>query len=133
MTIRSAEEFVRLRTSQDPEEYGRAASEDADESVWFEIVRDYPDMRQWVAHNKSVPLTVLGVLAADGDRGVRWMVASKRKLTHDLFDLLAGDPDEGVRARLAANAKVPQTVLEKLSEDPSPLVRAAAESALGKR
>lgn len=31
--ITSAEEFVRLRLSDDPEEYGRSASNSADESV----------------------------------------------------------------------------------------------------
>lgn len=33
--ITSAEEFVRLRSSHDPELYYRAAHEEADEAVWL--------------------------------------------------------------------------------------------------
>ena len=131
VTIRSAEEFIRLRTSEDPAEYNRAASEDADESVWLQLVQEHPELRFWVAQNKAVPLSILRMLVTADDERVRWMVAGKRKLSNDLFELLVSDPDEGVRARLARNAKVPRGVLEKLLHDPSSLVRDAAEAALG--
>jgi hypothetical protein len=87
--IEPADEFVRLRASDNPNEYGRAAMDEAPESVWFEIVRLYPQMRRWVAYNKTFAVSVLEVLAADEDEHVRLFVAGKRKLTPALFDLCA--------------------------------------------
>lgn len=76
--IESAEEFVRLRTSEDPAEYNKAARDEASESTWRDVIERYPDMRFWVAQNKTVPLTVLEVLRHDPDEQVRDMVTSKR-------------------------------------------------------
>jgi hypothetical protein len=36
--IRTAEEFVLLRTSADPEEYRRAALDEAPAEVWHEVI-----------------------------------------------------------------------------------------------
>lgn len=130
MTIESAEEFVRLRSSEDMDEQHRASHEDASESVWLSVVRDHPDMRSWVAQNKTVPLAILRVLATDEDADVRGTVASKRKLDAALFELLAGDSDSAVRHRVACNAKVPRPVLEALADDPEPFVNDAARSRL---
>jgi hypothetical protein len=76
--IKSADEFVRLRTSEDPEEYGRAARDEASEATWLEVIERFPDMRRWVAHNKTVPLSILEVLRQDPDEDVVWMVRTKR-------------------------------------------------------
>lgn len=131
--IESAEEFVRLRTSRNPEEYRRAAAEEATTEVWIDVIRRFPNMRSWVAHNKSVPLEILDRLSVDQSPDVRSVVADRRKLTPELFQRLATDPDESVRARIAYNKKVPLDVLEKLISDPAALVREAAQFALGRR
>ncbi len=81
--ITSAEEFLALRTSEDPTDQDRATRDNADVSVWLEVVTTYPSMRQWVAHNKTVPSEVLQTLASDPDPAVRWEVAGKRKLDPD--------------------------------------------------
>jgi hypothetical protein len=75
--IESAEEFVRLRSSEIPEEYRLAAHDRADESTWREIVDRFPEMRFWVAQNKTVPLSILEVLRDDPDEQVRSMVRAK--------------------------------------------------------
>jgi hypothetical protein len=124
--IRSAEEFRRLRRSDKPEEYGRAASEPADEAVWREVIHSYPDMRVWVAHNKAVPLEILRILAKDDDVRVRSMVARKRKLDKALFMDLAHDRDESVRHSVACNGKAPAEVLRYLSKDEHRFVAEAA-------
>lgn len=124
--IESAEEFVALRASSDPDEYGRAANDAASTDVWLDVVKERPDMRFWVAQNKTVPLEVLEVLASDNDERVRRMVASKRKLSRELFEKLARDADETIRACVARNAKVPLDVRDRLARDPSRLVREAA-------
>src|SRR5688572_23658542 len=115
--IESAEEFQRLRESENPEEYWRAAHEPASVEVWREIIARYPELREWVAHNKTVPLQILAELACDTDPRVRAMVAMKRKLAPELQLRLATDPDDGVRERLAWNAKATRAALERLSAD----------------
>ena len=76
--IDSADEFVRLRRSDDPAEYGRAARDEASTETWLEVIDRYPDMRFWVAQNKTVPLEVLEILRQDPDERVRSMVLHKR-------------------------------------------------------
>jgi len=115
--IESAEEFVYLRNSEVIEEYGRAANEEASLDTWQEVIMRYPEMKKWVAHNKSVPLEILRILAADSDRDVRWVVATKRKLSKELQLQLARDCDEGVRNRIAYNTKAYKEPLELLTHD----------------
>ncbi|MBA4010716.1 MAG: hypothetical protein C0481_02510 [Phenylobacterium sp.] len=115
--IGSADEFSRLRRSSDPDEYGRAAREEAAEEVWLEVISRYPDMREWVAHNKTVPLEILALLARDLDQRVRQAVAMKRKLSRQLFEQLALDSDATVRSTIAGNPNVPRDVLEALAAD----------------
>jgi hypothetical protein len=84
-------------------------------------------MRAWVAQNKTVPVSILRILAADSDPNVRYVVASKRKLTPDLLTRLSHDADESVRLRVAWNPKCPVEILETLAEsDPWSEVRTKA-------
>ena len=112
--IQSAEEFVDLRTKNDPEAtHGKALK-----SVWLAILNRYPDFKEWVVHNKTVPVSVLRLLASDPDQKVRYAVAMKRKCPHDILEILARDEDEMVRARVAWNASTPDDILELLRDDP---------------
>lgn len=129
--IETAEEFVRLRMSALPDEYQRAANEAASLDVWHAIVAGWPEMRKWVAHNKTVPIEILEVLSRDENPEVRVAVALKRKLTRTIFERLAADLDESVRARIACNPKAPRDVFERLSRDTSSLVSDAATRRMG--
>jgi hypothetical protein len=91
--MNSAEEFIRLRTSGDPAEYLRAAREEAPVAVWREIIERHPDMRSWVAHNRTVPVEVLAILARDPSSDVRHSVAMKIKLPLELILDLAKTGD----------------------------------------
>lgn len=117
VTIRDAEEFVRLRESDVPADYRRASSEDAPVDVWLEVVRSYPHMRFWVAQNKTVPPAVLAVLLADPDARVRAMVARKRSLDPLSLMKLAEDEDETVRAAVARNPATSDATLRQLAND----------------
>lgn len=128
--IESAEEFVRLRTSEIMEEYNRAAHDEAPESVWLDVIARYPDMREWVAHNKKIPLSILEILAGDERWRVRLTVAMKRKLSQELIVGLSGDPDESVRVQIARHPKAPLAVVQKLAKDREALVREAADRVL---
>ena len=124
--IESAQEFIRLRTSELPNDYLRAAHEEASDAVWRELVADHPEMRLWVAHNKTVPVAILELLHTDSSADVRCTVARKRKLPEQLQQALAADSDASVRHALACNAKVANAVLQTLAADSEPFVREAA-------
>jgi len=128
--ITNAEEFLRLRTSTNPDEYHRAAHEPAPESVWRDVITRYPEMRSWVAHNKTVPLAILDTLSTDPDPQVRSQVAMKRKLPEPLQLRLAHDPDGGVRYQLACNAKVTRNILQLLAGDEESFIRERAQQRL---
>ncbi|GAB3057174.1 hypothetical protein GCM10027053_18500 [Intrasporangium mesophilum] len=44
----------------------------------MDVIERFPDMRLWVAQNKTVPLSILEVLREDADERVVWMVRKKR-------------------------------------------------------
>ncbi|MDD5369484.1 MAG: hypothetical protein PHQ40_10380, partial [Anaerolineaceae bacterium] len=124
--IKSSEEFAQLRTSSNPSDHHRASQEPASDAVWFEIIKNYPEMRAWVAQNKTISSEVLDMLSQDPSAEVRSLVAMKRKLPERIQLLLAADPDEGVRSRLVYNDKATKRVLEILSRDAKPSIRERA-------
>lgn len=126
MVIRSADEFVELRSSSERALYTRAAHESAPEEVWIAVIEQYPEYRDWVAHNKSIPESIIRILASDPDRRVRFTIAMKRATPRDILERLAHDPDDGVRARVAHNAKTPVAILQILQHDSADHVKEAA-------
>jgi len=124
--IRSAKEFIELRTNNNE----RATYDKAQKSVWLKVIREYPDFKEWVVHNKTVPLSILRILATDSDPKVRFAVAMKRKCEPTILEQLAKDEDETVRVRVAYNQKTPAHVLDKLRTDASRLVVDAVASRL---
>ena len=113
----SADEFVSLLGSEDAGERERYRSDELPVDVCLEIINRYPEYRDAVVSNKTVPIEILVLLSDDPDPWIRSHVASKRKLTSELFERLARDEDSSVRARIACNAKVPLEVLEMLTHD----------------
>ena len=131
--ICSAQEFVSLRSSDIPEEYLRAASEEAPLEVWHEVINNHPDMLFWVAQNKTVPIAILEILAGDQDERVRSMVAAKSKLPEALQLRLTEDPSPLVRMRLARHKKATSRVLAILATDPNPEIRQVVQERLENR
>ncbi len=93
--IESADEFARLRTSADPAEYRRAAHDEATEETWRDVIVRFPEMRFWVAQNKTVPLSILEDLRKDSDGRVRSIVRAKGvwKRAHPEDAKRIGDPE----------------------------------------
>lgn len=127
--IISAEEFVSLRSSSNPENYLRSINESTTLEIWFEIIHDYQSMREWVVLNKTIPLEVLETLINDNDPAVRRNIAMKNKLTRNMFDSLIEDKDASVRNRLIYNKNIPKDLLQKLASDKELFVR---ENAINK-
>ena len=115
--IESAEEFVRLRSSENQEEYSRAAHEEAPVEVWNEVIENYPDMAFWVVQNKTVPYELLELLAGHTEDRVRSMVARKNKLNEPLLLKLAFDTSDSVRMTIARHKKATLAVLKPLTND----------------
>jgi len=130
--IDNVAEFVRLCTSDIPEERRRAKTETTVESVLLGVLEQYPDMAPCVIRNNSVTIAVLEKLANSSDPEIRWWIATKRKLSPELIERLSTDDDETVRQRIAYNVKTPRSVLEVLANDASEVVSRAAQSRLGK-
>ncbi|WP_225642593.1 hypothetical protein [Streptomyces werraensis] len=128
--IETADEFVRLCNSSEPQERRRATLEEASVQVWREVVDQYPEERIGVVQNKTVPLVILEMLIDDPDNRVRFMVAMKRKLSPDLLERLANDVDESIRLRVAQHRNTSRETLESLREDPWSEVRATVEDRL---
>ena len=104
--IISAQEFKKLRLSDDHNEQLRASTDSASIDVWSEVIALYPDLKEWVAHNKTIQIEILEILATDNDPRVRCVVARKRKINDKIFDLLKNDVDESVRHALICNTKL---------------------------
>jgi len=130
--IDSAEEFVRLRTSANPQEYRRAANDEATVEVWRDVIQRFPEMKEWVIHNKQIQIEILALMARDPSASIRSCVADKRKLGAQLFDTLSRDADESVRARIAWNQGAPVEILQRLARDDTALVRQAAATNLAR-
>ncbi len=131
--IGSAEEFARLRLSQVREEYERAAQEPAPPEVWLEVIERYPELRKWVAHNKTTSAEILQTLATDKDPDVRSAVAMRRSCPPDARVSLSMDRDERVRATVARNPKTSEELLRRMENDPSPFIRQLAADRLTSR
>src|SRR5438876_6356828 len=109
--ITSPEEFIALLASDDPQVNKQAAHVSASEEIWLNVIEKYPRAKKWVAHNKTVPNSILQILAGDSDPEVRWWVAMKRRVDPSILEKLASDPNEGVRLRVAYNKKTPSHIL----------------------
>lgn len=126
--IKSAEEFVKLRSSEKMDEYLKAAWDDAPLEVWLEVIKNYPDMREWVAHNKSIPVEIMEILADDADERVRFNVATKNRLPEQLQLKLANDSESSVRQRIVYNKKATFQVICILLNDEDEDIRILAKN-----
>ncbi|WP_367322736.1 hypothetical protein [Streptomyces sp. HUAS ZL42] len=116
--IESAAEFIQLRESGNGADYQRLKRDEAPVEVWREIVAEHPDMRFWVAFNRTVPVEVLRQLAQDADWRVRDKVASRRDTPPDVLGDLALDESDAVASSVAGNPSTPDTALRALIEHP---------------
>lgn len=128
--IRTAAEFVSLRESHDPNDYRRAAHDDAPLDVWLEVIASFPHMKKWVVLNKTVPVVVIEALARDEDPTIRSVVAMKRKAPADVLRELSSDAEAGVRATVASNPNTPLDVLRNLTADREAFVAELARERL---
>ena len=129
-TIKSADEFLQLRTSDDPVEYRRAANSPATDEVWLDVIERFPEMREWVAHNKTISQEIIEKLSVDESARVRYTIAQKRKVPEHVLRRLAVDNDDGVRLAVARHPKAPHALLTEMLQDDWEEVRLVAKRRL---
>jgi hypothetical protein len=128
--ITSVEESIRLRESKDPAEYNRSAWVTMPLPVWWDLVRNHPDMRFWAANNRTAPSEILAELIKDSDWRVRDRVASKRKCPPELLERLVDDPHDAVRRLVAGHPRSPRSTVARLVDDPWPVIAQEARTRL---
>ncbi|MFD5019771.1 hypothetical protein ACFWMP_12785 [Paenibacillus sp. NPDC058367] len=80
------------------------------------------------AHNKSIPIEIMEILADDADERVRFNVATKNRLPESLQMKLAKDLDSSIRKRIVYNKKVTFRVLTILLNDDDEDIRVLAKN-----
>lgn len=128
--ITSVAEYIRLRESDDPAEYNRSVWATMPLPVWWDLVRDHPDMRFWAAHNRTVPSEILTELIKDPDWRVRDRVAGKRRCPPELLEQLVDDPHDAVRRLVAGHPRSSRATVERLVDDPWPVIAQEARARL---
>ncbi|MFY1672570.1 hypothetical protein ACN27G_21820 [Plantactinospora sp. WMMB334] len=116
--IETVAEFIRLVESDDPDERRRSTWEDALPQVWKTLVDDHPEMRFWVAHNRTVPEEILRILAVDPEWRVRHRVASRRSCPSGILELLSNDTYDSVASLVAGHPNAPSSALRRLAKYP---------------
>jgi hypothetical protein len=131
--ISSVEEFIALVESDDPADRRRSAWEEAPSTVWLSLIELHPDMRFWIAHNRTVPGEILGLLVRDPDWRVRDRVASRNSTPSGILELLANDEHEAVASTVAGHPNTPIPALRGLAGHPWSQVREKAARQLAVR
>lgn len=131
--IETVDEFVHLVNSEEAVERRRAAWEEASLEVWRGVIEQRPDMRFWVAHNRTVPAEVLRVLIDDSDWRVRDRIANRNSCPGDILALLADDEHEAVASTVAGHLNTPDSALRKLTSHAWSQVREKAIDQLERR
>lgn len=117
--INTADEFITLRQSDDMDNQYRASHDKAEIDVWLDIIRNYPDFKIWVIHNKTIQIEILELLCTDKDHNVRSNVARKRKINDAIFNTLSVDSDENVRYALMCNTNLSVEKIRAIKVDDS--------------
>ena len=133
MAIESADEFLELLNSDDPEVRDRLRTDVASEEVWLDTLYSYPQLAAWVATNETVPPRILRLISTHSDPGVRRHVVLTSRLVADDLRVLAADPDQQVRAAVACQVATDDDVLVGLIGDESDEVRVQAFAELSRR
>ncbi len=107
--IETVDEFIRLVESDDPAERRRAAWEGAGFGVWMTLVADHPEMRFWVAHNRTITSEVMQALVSDEDWRVRYRIATKNSCPSDILEILSHDSHDAVASAVAGHPNTPSS------------------------
>ena len=115
--ISNINEYLYLADSDSKSDNDRIINEELSSDLISEIIKNYPERKSWIIHNKLIPVKILEELATDDNDDVRFTIAMKKKCNRVTFEKLLRDKNYSVRLAVIRNKKLPIDLLEKISND----------------
>lgn len=115
--IGSVQEFARLCTSDNEEDFMRAMTDVAPTFIWEEVIRKRPELAEYVAQAQNLPDTVFETIALFAPWRARYLVAMQERTPAYVLAKLAKDGDSRVQKAAVANELTPLKVIAELRED----------------
>lgn len=110
-------EYLYLADSDNKTDNNRIINEELSSELISEIIKNYPERKSWLIHNKFIPVKILEELATDDNDDVRFTIALKKKCNRVTFEKLLSDINYSVRLAVIRNKKLPIDLLENISND----------------
>ena len=122
--IQSIDEFIRCAKSDiNSKDISRGTQDQFTDEVWRDLLMNYPNYHEWIAHNRYLPEWLMWAFSTSEDKDVKRTIAWRYDIPETLLRKLSGDVDPDIRRKAAWNLSCPRDVLERLSVDKSPRVR----------
>lgn len=122
--IDTLEEFLRCADSDiNSKDIGKVTQDQFADEVWKDLLMNYPNYHEWIAHNRYLPEWMMWEFSRSEDKEVREIVARRYDAPETLLQRLSKDTSEDVRFVVSKNMACPRYLLEKLSQDRSPTAR----------
>lgn len=115
--INSAEEFIHLINSSIEADKSRAIIEEAGDSVWLDVISEYPDYEIFILQNLTIKPNLIKFLSNSKNWRIRHGIAKKRKSGTEILIHLSNDEHPIVRQAIASNQKTPYATLQNLCLD----------------
>lgn len=115
--ISNIKEYLYLAASDIKSDNNRIINEELSSDLISELIKNYPERKSWLIHNKFIPAIILEELATDDNDDVRFTIALKKKCNRVTFEKLLSDINYSVRLAVIRNKKLPIDLLENISND----------------
>lgn len=131
--ISNINEYLYLAASDIKSDNNRIINEELSSDLISELIKNYPERKSWLIHNKFIPAKILEELATDDNDDVRFTIALKKKCNRVTFEKLLKDKNYSVRLAVIRNKKLPIDLLEKISNDMNDEIHEDAKKILSMR
>lgn len=131
--ISDIKEYLYLTDSDSKSDNNRIINEELSSDLISEIIKNYPERKSWIIHNKLIPIKILEELATDDNDDVRFTIAMKKKCNRVTFEKLLKDKNYSVRLAVVRNKKLPIDLLEIIANDTNDEIQEDAKKILEMR
>lgn len=131
--ISNINEYLYLAASDNKSDNNRIINEELSSELISEMIKNYPQRKLWLIHNKFIPVKILQELATDDNDDVRFTIAMKKKCNRVTYEKLLRDKNYSVRLAVIRNKQLPIDLLEKISNDMNDEIHEDAKKILAMR
>lgn len=78
--ISNINEYLYLAESDSKSDNNRIINEELSSDLISEMIKNYPQRKSWLIHNKFIPVKILQELATDDNDDVRFTIAMKKNV-----------------------------------------------------